>query len=111
MWEVMSKILAHLTDDLRRPEYRGLTRLAGHCYVASEVAYHALGGKDKGWKPMFVRVNDEPHWFLQHENGFILDLTGEQFDTKIPYDQARGKGFLTKKPSKRAKILIERMIK
>jgi hypothetical protein len=50
------------------------------------------------------------HWFLKHENGLILDATSDQFKTKPNYDLARGTGFLTKQPSRRAKNLMERLV-
>ena len=62
-----------------------------------------------GWKPMFIRHEGEPHWFLMNEYaGEILDPTAAQFRTPVPYEKAKGKGFLTRTPSKRAQIVIER---
>ena len=103
-------VRAVLTDELRRPEYRGSPNpVAGHCYVASEALFHIFRGRAmRGWKPMFIRHEDEPHWFLRHDSGLILDLTASQFKTPVPYERAIGKGFLTKEPSKRAKKVIDR---
>jgi len=99
-----------LTDELRSPKYRGRENpLAGHCYVASEALYHLLGGKEAGWKPMSVRHEGEPHWFLKHESGLVVDATESQFQEPVPVCDARGKGFLTKQPSKRAQIVIDRV--
>lgn len=79
----------------------------GHCYLATEVAYHLLGGKEAGWKPFHLKQDGESHWFLKHDSGFLLDITAEQFGTApINYGASRGKGFLTKAPSKRAKLLM-----
>lgn len=103
-------LLDHLTDDLRRPPWRGHPNpLAGHCYVASEALYHLMGGKGAGLTPQFVRHEDQPHWFLRHQDGTIVDPTAEQFGTPVPYDQARGCGFLTKNPSRRAQVVLDRM--
>lgn len=97
-------------DDLRRAPWKGSDNpLAGQCYTASEVAFYVLGGKVAGWKPMFVRVNGAPHWYLQHTSGQILDPTEQQFDTPIHRELAIGKGFLTKELSKRGRILLRRM--
>lgn len=105
---IIKVIQASLTDDLRKSEYRGLPNpLAGHCYIASEAAYYILGGKDSGYTPMFVKHENQPHWFLQKSTGQILDITANQFRTKVPYDKAIGKGFLTNNPSKRAKVVID----
>ena len=98
-----------LTDELRKSKYRGLPNpLAGHCYVAAEALYHLLGGKARGWKPMFIHHEGEPHWFLRHEAGAIVDPTGAQFLMPVPYHRAKGKGFLTKRPSQRARIVMQR---
>lgn len=81
----------------------------GQCYVASEAAYYLLGGKEEGWKPMHMKHLGVSHWFLKHESGFILDLTASQFQSPLDYSGARGTGFLTKEPSKRAKKLLIRI--
>lgn len=87
----------------------------GNCYAASEAAFHLLGGKKAGWKIMRVKVepNDKySHWFLKHETGMILDLTARQFRGKMKpdYNKAIGCGFLTKKPSKKARELMEKIV-
>lgn len=102
--------LHHLTDDLRRPPWRGSeNHLAGHCYVASEVAYHLLGGKASEYTPQVIRHEGSQHWFLKNKSGRIIDLTAEQFDSAVPYDRSRGCGFLTRGPSKRAQIVLDRI--
>jgi hypothetical protein len=54
-----------------------------------------------------VTGKNDTHWFLQHKNGTILDPTVQQFKTFLPdYSAARGCGFLTTKPSKRAVVLM-----
>jgi hypothetical protein len=85
----------------------------GNCYVTCEALYHLLGGKKAGWKPMVISFKQgDNHWFLQHSSGLKLDPTKIQFGegTDLPYEQARGKGFLTKQPSKRAAALIEKLL-
>jgi hypothetical protein len=82
----------------------------GNCYVTSEALYHLLGGKAAGWKPCTVHHGGEVHWYLRHESGMVLDATAQQFDDPPDYTQGRGRGFLTKQPSKRARELIERML-
>jgi hypothetical protein len=37
-------------------------------------------------------------------------ITARQFETPVPHEQARGTGFLTKLPSKRARILMGRIL-
>jgi len=36
-------------------------------------------------------------------------LTADQFRTPVPYDEARGCGFLTRDPSARTKIVLRRV--
>ena len=80
--------------------------LKGQCYVMSEVMYHLFGGKNAGWKPMRMTHEGVSHWFIQHEMGMIVDLTARQFKTMPDYRKAVGCGFLTKQPSKRAKLYL-----
>jgi hypothetical protein len=97
-------------DDLRRRPWKGSPcPVAGHCYVASEALWHALGGAASEWRPKVVRHEGATHWYLESaEDGLVLDLTGSQFYRMPPYHKGRGCGFLTKAPSKRARILMER---
>lgn len=113
---ISKEILSNLSDGLLTKQFRMMKERAsdlpftfGHCYVASEAAYHLLGGKKSGWKSQFVRHLGCPHWFLKHRDGTLLDLTAEQFQSPVDYERAVGKGFLTKKPSKRARILMRRV--
>lgn len=92
-----------LTDDLLMPGK------GGHCYVASEALYHLMGGKSAGLKPMNVRHEGTSHWFLLSGED-VVDLTADQFQTSPPYRLARGRGFLTKKPSRRAEEVIQRVL-
>jgi hypothetical protein len=99
-----------LSDELRRPIYRGNPcHVAGHCYVASEAAWHILGGPHSVWHPMFLRHECEPHWYLESDGGQILDITSEQFVTLPPYIEGKRKGFLTKEPSRRAAEVLRRV--
>ena len=92
----------------------------GNCYVTAEALFYLLGGKELGWKPMTVRHEGDVHWFLKYDGfhtlpyqfrqGTILDLTASQFKTPVPYENARGRGFLTSKPSKRARKLMKTLV-
>ena len=63
--------------DLLKPEYRkrveaGAHPLTGHCYVATEVLYHA-GARRMGFRPATVRQVGGVHWFLVNAGGGVLD--------------------------------------
>lgn len=82
----------------------------GNCYVASEALYHILGGRDSYWRPMYMRIGNDTHWFLKHGVlSIILDPSVKQFKQKPEYNEARGSGFLTVRPSKRARALIKQL--
>ena len=76
-----------------------------NCYIASEAYYHLSGGKSAGLKPVQGYHEGVSHWWIE-DNGEIVDITSSQFSTKVDYTKGRGRGFLTKKPSKRTKELI-----
>lgn len=102
-YPIIHAIKKALTPDLLKSGY------TGHCYVASEAFYH-LFGKEYGYKPCQMKHEGVSHWFLK-QGASIVDITANQFATKPNYwsKAARGRGFLTKQPSKRAKILIEKV--
>lgn len=108
--EAVKDVRVCLSEDLRKKAYRDHPNpVAGHCYVASEVLYHQLGGKAAGWTPQTVRHEGGPHWYLKHQDGTVIDPTCDQFVTPVPYEEGRGCGFLTKQPSKRAQELMARI--
>ncbi len=112
--EFAQRLRMTLTPDLLKPEWRkkheqACDPMTGHCYAAAEAAYHALGGAEAGWKPMHIKHEDAPHWYLQHADGTVFDPTASQFQEPPDYVQGRGKGFLTKAPSARARKILERM--
>ena len=98
----------------------------GNCYVTCEALYHLLGGKKTGWRPAYVKYKGDTHWFLAQwipkypfnpnesgadgHQGLILDPTYKQFRNLPPYHKGKFCGFLTKKPSKRAKLLMKQML-
>ena len=81
----------------------------GNCYVTCEALYHLLGGKASGYKPMRMKHEGDSHWFLMHD-GLVIDPTVSQFKKKPNYSKAVGCGFLTKRPSERAKKLMKMMV-
>lgn len=83
--------------------------MRGNCYVTVEALYHLLGGKRSGFVPHTLRHEGDVHWYLAG-NGMVLDPTVMQFKTKPDYSLGRGRGFLTKKPSRRARDMMKLMV-
>lgn len=84
---------------------RAVRRVAGpgDCYPAAEAVYHAAGGKRAGLTPAQVRHEGQSHWFVRGASGQVYDPTARQFRTPVPYEEGVGRGFLTKKASRRGK--------
>lgn len=110
-------IKANLTPDLLKKQYRDqydkANPLYGHCYVASEALYHWLGASDRFHVYRGRDDKDVVHWWLVDiKTGEIVDVTADQYYSKglkPPYEQGRRGTFLTREPSKRAKILMKRI--
>jgi len=119
--DLVKKIHLVLSDDLLTPKWKKIISkednhpTAGHCYASSEALYHLLGGKKEGFKPILGKTEDGlTHWWILDNNDKIIDPTAEQFFYKQqipPYNNGKGNGFLTKQPSKRAQIIIDRINK
>jgi hypothetical protein len=81
------------------------------CYAASEAYYHLAGGKAAGLTPVYMPEpvpSSEKHWAIRMPDGQILDLTVEQYGGLRPdYSLAKGCGFMTRRPSARARALID----
>jgi hypothetical protein len=114
--ELSAAIRTVLTPDLIRPKYRGHASnpMYGHYYVASEAMFHLLGGWGSPYQAM--RGKDETgdvHWWLRDtDDGSIIDVTADQFTSvgKLPpYANGRAGPFLTKQPSKRAQVVLDRL--
>lgn len=107
---LVEQIRSNLTDDLLKPEFRGSEFPTGHCYVSSEAIYHLLGGRKAGLTPYHLRMPDGVvHWWLQDQEGNIIDATHDQFTHPVPYERGRPGGFLTAGPSNRAQELMRRV--
>lgn len=88
----------------------------GNCYVTAEALYHLLGGKRAGYRPHFVKHEGDTHWYLvldipsKEGKRIVIDPTASQFKAPPPYQFGRACGFLTKRPSKRAREMMKRMV-
>ena len=112
--ELISVIQDNLTPDLLKPEYREINKsnpMYGHCYVATETLYHLLN--EDTFKPHYGKdSNGVTHWWLENHTGNKLDVTADQYLSQgmnPPYSVGRRGAFLTKKPSKRSRVLIDRI--
>lgn len=111
--DLLFKVRDALTPDLLSPKWRKLVepgdpKTAGHCYIGAEALWHLIGGKASGYHPNVISGDGWTHWFLARGLK-ILDPTVDQFPGGPPYYLGRPCGFLTSSPSKRAKIVIDRV--
>tara|TARA_R110000737_G_scaffold86681_2_gene119382 strand:+ start:3222 stop:4526 length:1305 start_codon:yes stop_codon:yes gene_type:complete len=107
---IKKRIINSLSDDLLKKEYlniKGKNKFTGHCYIASECYYHLT---NKNLKVYHIKHENSTHWFIRDDKGKIIDLTAGQFKSPVPYEEGRRGAFLTKAPSKRCKILIDRVV-
>ena len=104
---LVARVRDVLTPDLLHPAYRHNPK--AFCYPAAEALYHLLGGKAAGYTPHTLKHEGGTHWFLKHADGSIIDPTADQFSTPPPYHAAAGRGFLTARPSKRARTIMQRI--
>ncbi len=113
-WEHHIRLV--LSPDLLSAQWKKLVkpcdhRTAGHCYAASEAAYH-LFAKKKGYKPAVINLGEgKTHWFLRHPSGGVIDVTRFQFDYPVKYSKGKNCGWLTgDKPSRRCKEIMHRVL-
>jgi len=104
-------VRAALTPDLLRRDWaarrpQGATSSWGLCYVACEAVRFLA---EEELHPRTVRVDEGVHWFLVTDSGEVVDPTADQFRTPPRYEDGRGRGFLTKEPSKRTRVLLGRI--
>jgi hypothetical protein len=111
-------VSAVLTPDLLRPKYKQEAakqcREYGHCYIATEALWHLLGGPKSGYTPKYAfDCENDTHWWLAHnETQDTLDPTAPQYtakERKKLYAEGKPCGFLTRKPSKRAQVIMDRV--
>ncbi len=113
-WARLPLLVARVREILaERPELRhkrynvpGAHPLAGHCYVAVEAIWHACA-RSPDLRPTVLTVDGGTHWFLRTPWPYPIDPTADQFSRAVDYATGRGCGFLTKKPSKRAQIVLD----
>lgn len=112
----------------------------GHCAVASEAFYHIAGGREAGFMPVVCGYatdgegnmvfgaqiaealkqgwRKETHWWIrgpqngERGKGKLFDVTVNQYPDPYPYENGHNTGFMQpqQKPSKRAQVVIDRVI-
>lgn len=112
---IIAKVQRALSPDLLSGRWKVQTHpLEGHCYIAAEALWHLLGPDE--WRPFCASYKDEggkaTHWWLEHRiTGERADPTREQYEPdEPPYHIGKPMRFLTKAPSKRARIVIDRVM-
>lgn len=111
----MEVIRANLSDDLLSPEQS--SRLgperrpcAGHCYIAVEALWHLADGRSRRWQTVSLRLPDgNTHWWIRTPEGEVLDPTAHQFATPPDYSAGTPRGLLTRQPSRRCRVLLDRV--
>ncbi len=98
-----------LSPDLRRAPYTGDEddECRGYCYVASEAIWHLLGGKSSRYQPHRIVHEGRPHWYLMSDTD-VIDVTACQFRSRVPYRDGKRRAFITRRPSRRARLLMTR---
>ena len=115
---IKNKIVSVLTDDDLTPKNRKRKliekhhKLWGHDYASTEAFYHLMGGSDF-YTPMVIKVNGDTYWYVRNNDtkAYLYICDKELKDTKLNIDFSKGHGcgFLTKKPSKRTQIILNKV--
>jgi len=114
MNDLIKIIVDNLSNDLLKNKYKlqkNKNKFTGHCYVATETLYYLLNDKERcNYIPAILHINNITHWFLKNKiTGEIIDITKEQFNFELDYSKSKNHFFLTKFPSKRTLILLNRI--
>ena len=114
MEKLAELIIDSLDDTLLNPKYKILknrNNLTGHCYIATEALYYLIDDNEKiNYTPARIAINGINHWVLVNKTtNVIYDITKDQFEFPIDYSKIRKCWFLTKNPSKRTLILLNRI--
>ena len=117
----LTQLIANsLSPKLLKPEYRQINAnnpMYGHCYVATEAMHHLLKTFELTgtFKPFQAKdSNNISHWWLQNDDGEILDITAAQYTSvgkTPPYASGKARVFMFPSPSKRSKKVIEDVLK
>lgn len=109
---IIHAVQGGLTPDLidrKRCRPRGVSPQECHCYHAAEAVYHLAGGKRSGLVPVSGKLRSGTHWWLRNrKTGEVVDPTSGQLPRGYDYGKGTPRGFLTKKPSQRAQVVIDR---
>ena len=114
MEELIRLVVNSLSDDLLISKYKSVNSkniYTGHCYVATEALYYLIDDTERiNYTPARIKINGDSHWFLVNKTtNEIHDITKNQFNFPIDYSKMRKCWFITKNPSKRTLILLNRI--
>ena len=114
---LIQAIQQNLTPDLLKPRFREGNKtnpLFGHCYHSAEALYKlirelGLPAEYLNYRP--CRGVDEvgPHWWLQNDQGAILDPTAERYKRlgrQPPYASGRFRPFIPGRPCRATAKLV-----
>jgi len=93
-----------------RPQYKDRWTperpTTGYCYVVTEVIYHYVA--PEGYRPRVMKTSgNDTHWFLERQDGKVIDLTDDQFDERLNYSAGKPQNFMTTEVSNRGAILAD----
>jgi hypothetical protein len=111
--ELKRRIQAVLTDELRSDEHRlGHGRYDGFAYPAAEAYLHLAGDHDAGLHPMQLKHRGKSHWWLEDEEGRVIDLTlAARESSDFPYQRGKRRPFRRTPAgiSRRAQTIVARV--
>jgi len=118
--KLIAAIANCLHPKLLKPEYRQTNAnnpMYGHCYVATEALYCLMNkfSLTDTFKPFQAKdENNVSHWWLQSQDGVIIDITASQYTSvgkTPPYSNGKSRSFMYPSPSKRSRNVMEAVLK
>ena len=118
--KLIAAIANFLHPKLLKPEYRKTNAnnpMYGHCYVATEALYCLMNkfSLTDTFKPFQAKdENNVSHWWLQSQDGEIIDITASQYTSvgkTPPYSNGKSRSFMYPSPSKRSRNVMEAVLK
>lgn len=101
--------IKHLKNKKLKEQWNEANPTRNYCYVVCELVYQYLSPKGSSAWCLDIDGEEEKHWFVKWDDGTIVDLSAEQFDSYkvVDYTRAKRRYFQTPSPSKRTRLLAE----